>query len=215
MLPKLDITDAGIIIDIELDMDPTRKTPRSRDVFDGYNVRLPDEDIEATLPSASAMYHESVESAASKMSDVNFGEASGSVPRKPLPRSIDILDAYKPVPTPPPSTVNSRPSHRPFPLGFGNTTTCTHDDDDVDFATMMRNSSVRKPQPNLQQQQQQQSAQQAEKESGWAAVDKRAFWITLACATVFTAVLLVVILAVGYSNRGPFRLDRPYNAHGP
>lgn len=191
-------------------MDPTRKTPRSRDVFDGYNARLSDEDIEATLPSASAMYHESVKSATSK--NVTFNEDRERVPRKPLPRSVDILDACKPVPKPPPSIVSDKPSLRPFPLGFGNTTTCTRDDDgDVDFATVMRQSSVRKRQPDLEHQR----AQHAKQESGWAADDKRAFWITLACTTVFTAVVLVVILAVGYSSRGTFRLDRPYNAHGP
>lgn len=195
-------------------MDATRTTPRSRDIFDGYNAPLADEDIEATLPSASAMYHDSVKATVPKKSVTISGGTSKIIPRTPVPRSIDILDAYKPVPPDlaRPAAGRKVPT-RPSNFAMGNTTTCTHneDDDDIDFATMMRNSSVRRPQRDLERQR----AQQAQKESGWAADDKRTFFFALAGTTMFTIAVLVVMLVVGYNNRGPFALDRPYNVHGP
>jgi len=196
-------------------MDTGRSTPRSRDIFDGYRAPPPSEDAGTALPSVSAMYNESVKPAAAKTGNVTSAGSSKTVPRKPLPRSIDILDAYKPVPSTAISADMTKPALRPFPLAFGNTTTCAHDDiedvDDDDFATMMRNNRVRKPQLDLERQR----AQQAQKESGWAADDKRTFLITLACTTAFTVAVLVVMLVVGYSNRGPFKMDRTYIVHGP
>ena len=135
-------------------MDATHTISRGRKPLDDYHsYKVASRTICSATHAPSTQYGDVAEDMSQPLSsDDKSARTTGS--RKPLPRSIDVMNAFKPGPDTQLAQLDSPYKSPKAPL-FSNIdqgTATTHGNDAADVATMIRWGSTRSPVPDLEQQ---------------------------------------------------------------